>query len=290
MHWDAPHRRAAGFVIETVRARWTYSILGALTRDARLHPVELHRIIADANERDAPIVGMRNLHYDVIAAKVRQLSDEGLVMRCTPDMPHGARTTYEITRLGAGLVGRLEAGAEERLRFYRQLVRATRIRRGQPLDESISTLRGLREWHAVRLCTGMTLGLLGRRFSFGLMASALEPMGPSALADQINANMDAHGQMAGFRRLSAATCHKVLNSLMEQGAMARMVLPAPGHPPRVLYQPTDMGVALLRSMWPAAQWGVGVDGELFPIVASHWPRNGVRGVHGDCGGEGNSGV
>lgn len=275
MIWDAAHRRAAGFAVEILRPRWVFSILATLAEHAHLHPVDLLRLLSNANERNAPAVGMRELSYDMVTAKVRELHDDGLIVQCWPHKAHGARTTYELTRLGAALIEGLDDIGAWGAAHYERVVRATRARHGITGSAPIPPLPASDPAYAARLCKGMAIGLLGQRFAFAVLVGTQSPISPGALGDLINARIAADGRTSGFRPLGTNR-HEILNALMRSGLVARVVTPVPGRPPRVMYQHSTMGARLLGALWPVGHRLLEHDAELFRIVAARWPRSAVQ--------------
>jgi len=262
MQWDLAHHRGAAFPSLILRPVGVYPILTSLCQDPHLRPQDLKNYLAEANLADAPLVGMRDLS-EGISGLLRHLREQGLVVRCVYHGP-GSHTRYEITRLGAELVGALGPLTAWAMEDFGFLVAATRVRLGlPPLDGPVP--ESMREEHRA---TGMAIGLLAGMWSNPLMvyvdSAGCDGIGPLDLEARINADLEATaGPERVVRTLARPMLHDTLNRLVAKGLIVWQAV----EPPRVRYRLSPHGRGLMDAWWQIAdEWGIARIPELFPIV------------------------
>jgi DNA-binding HxlR family transcriptional regulator len=217
--------------------------------------------LTEANVADAPLVGMRDLS-EGISGILGHLRQQGLIVRCVGG-GRGVHTRYEITRLGAGLIGALRPVTDWAVADFDFVVAATRIRLGLPsLAEPAAA-----ELRQERSATGMAISLLTGLWTNVLMVyvdSAGEGgIGPLRLEDTVNTAIESStGKDHVARRLQHGTMHTTLNALVAKGLLERVV-----DPPRVRYLVSAHGRGLMDAWWQVADvWGIAHDAEMFQIM------------------------
>lgn len=271
MPWNAPHQRAAGLAVQVLRPVGVYAILTNLTEFPHLHPAEMTRLLLAADAADAPMTGARGFDLYGVSHRLAVLRACGLVDRCDRHQEPGHHASYEITRLGAGLIGSLSAVTDWGLDNYDLAIAAARARAGMAggLPAVDPVLR------RPRPATGMTLGLLDVRWSYALLMQVglARQRGVDLAAARVAINTMLAGVPETVRyELHRAAAHRVLRYLEDVGLVARLSASRFGRPARVLYYPTEAGSGLMKALWPVAEWGIGHDGELSAAVAltSSW--------------------
>lgn len=261
MHWDRAHHRGVGFPLYLLRPVGVYSILSSLCQNPHLRPADLMNRLTEANIADAPLVGMRDLSKG-ISGLLGQLRRQGLIVRCVGG-GRGTHTRYEVTRIGAGLIGALHPVTGWAMADFDFVVTATRVRLGlSPLEVPVDA--GL---CGERPATGMAISLLGNRWSNPIMvyvdSAGPDGIGPQDLEDTVNADIAASGgESRVVRTLQRATLHATLNRLVAKGLLERHP-----DPPRVRYLLTSHGRGLMDAWWQVADdFGIAHDEELFRIV------------------------
>lgn len=265
MKWDLEHHQGAAFPAHILRPLGVYSILTSLCRDPHLRPRDLMNRLTEANIASAPLVGMRDLS-EGISGLLKHLREQQLIVRCVYNGP-GTRTRYDITKLGAGLVGALGPLTVWAMDDFDFVVAASRVRfELPPLDEPIP--QGLREEHRA---TSLALGLLGAGMWSNPVMVYLDSAGPAGigpqdLEDAINADLAATaGRERVVRTLHRAMLHTTLNRLMAKGLVERRA----DEPPHVRYRLSNHGRGFMAAWWQIAEdWGIAHIPDLFPIVAA----------------------
>lgn len=262
MQWDLAHHRGAGFPLYLLRPVGVYSVLSNLCADPHLRPADLMNRLAEANTADAPLVGLRDLS-DGIGGLLGSLREQGLIVRSGYTGP-GSRTRYEVTDLGAGLVGALGPLTDWAMGDFGYVVAATRIRLGLPPLASPVPVELCRE----RPATGMAIGLLSHMWSSPVMvyvdSAGDEGIGPQHLEDAINADIAASsGAGRVVKTLRRPTLHATLNRLVAKGLVEHHAADWP----RVRYLLSSHGRGLMSAWWQVAEdFGIPHDEELFRIV------------------------
>lgn len=263
MIWDVPHHRGAGFPLMILRPTGVYSILANLYQEMHLRPVDLMNFLATANVADAPLVGMRDLSAGV-GDTLGDLQAAGLIVRCVGGH-HGGHTRYDLTKLGAGLIGAVAPITAWAMADFDFVVAATRVRLGlPPLNAPIPP--SLRK---ERSATGMAICLLSGQWANTVMvyvdSAGPAGIGPLRLEDTVNADINASaGKNRVVRTLHRGTLHRTLQRLMAKGLLERR-----RDPPRVRYLLTSHGRGLMDAWWQVAEgFGIAHDEELFRIVSA----------------------
>lgn len=263
MHWDMAHHRGAGFPLYLLRPVGVYSILSSLCQDPHLRPADLMNRLTAANVADAPLVGMRDLS-EGISGMLGHLRQQGLIVRCVGG-GRGTHTRYEVTRLGAGLIGALRPVTDWAMADFDFVVAVTRIRLGLPPLEGVVVA----ELRQERSATGMAISLLTGLWTNILMvyvdSAGEEGIGPLHLENVVNADIEASsGKDRLVRRLQHGTVHTTLKALVAKGLLERVE-----DPPRVRYLVSPHGRGLMDAWWQVAEtWGIAHDAELFSIMQS----------------------
>lgn len=272
MIWDVPHHRGAGFPLSILRPTGVYSILSSLYQDMHLRPVDLLRLLALANIREAPLMGVRDLSAG-IGGTLGDLTDAGLLVQCVGGH-HGGHTRYDLTRFGAQLIAALAPVSQWAMSDFDFVALATRSRLGLPpmVGRVPAALR--RE----RTATGMAISLLDGLWSTTVMvyvdSAGREGIGALRLEDTVNAAINASsGESRVERHLHRGTLYRTLHGLVAKGLLSRAE-----DAPRVRYLLTSHGRGLMDAWWQVADgFGIAHDAELFQIVqkASGWfPKSG----------------
>jgi len=268
MQWDLAHHQGAAFPSLILRPVGVYSVLTSLCRDPHLRPQDLKNRLMESNLADAPLVGMRDLS-EGISGLLGHLREQGLVARCVYNGP-GSHTRYEITKLGAELVGALGPLTAWAMEDFDFVVAATRVRLGlSSLDDSVPD--SLREEHRA---TGMAIGLLAGMWSNPLMvyvdSSGCDGIGPYDLETRVNVDLEATaGRERVVRTLTRATLYATLKRLVAKGLLERHA----DEPPWVRYRLSPHGRGLMDAWWQIAdEWGIARIPDLFPVVraTSSW--------------------
>lgn len=267
MFWDVPHHRGSGFPLHVLRPTGVFSILSSLYQNPHLRPADLANMLAAANTADAPLMGMRDLSGG-ISGLLSHLRNAGLVVRCAAP---GPRTRYDLTRLGAGLVGSLEPLTQWALAEFDFVAAATRVRMGLPplVGPVPPPIRHPRA--AAGMAVGLTDGLWTHTVLVYVDSAGPDGIGPLRLEDTVNAAIDASaGPDRVARHLQRPTLHSVLKHLVAMGLLERRE-----EPPRVPYRLSPQGRGLMDALWQVAEgWGIEHDAELFEIMrkSSGWFR------------------
>lgn len=269
MQWDLPHHQGAAFPSLILRQVGAYSILTSLCQDPHLRPKDLMNRLSEANISAEPLIGMRDLS-EGISGLLSSLRKQGLIVRCVY-AGLGSRTRYEITKLGAELVGALGPLTDWAMSDFDFVVAATRIRFDlPPLDGPVPEAD-----RDDQLATGMALGLLGGgMWSNPVMvyvdSAGPDGIGPQDLMDTINADLaKTAGRERVVRTLQKQALHKTLKRLVALD----LIEWAADDPPHVRYRLSPHGQGLMGAWWQIANdWGIGHIPELLPIViaASNW--------------------
>lgn len=267
MYWDLMHRRAAGFGVTVLRPVGVYSILAMLARLPHLHPSDICRLLTVADELDAPLVGARGFDLQSVSHRVAGLREAGLIVRCSGHGEPGRHTAYELTRLGAGLIGSLSEVTDWGMQHYALAVSAARSRAGMGPGSLAADVAG----RCSRRATGMALGMLDMRWAFAMLGQVriAGERGVESLPAQDAIN-EALGLLPERVRYSmnGTTRHTVLRYLEDAGLVVRWREPRFARPARVLFGTTPAGLSLMDSLWPLATWGVAHDVELTGVMAS----------------------
>lgn len=262
MIWDVPHHRGMGFPLTILRPVGVWSILSNLNEQMHLRPADLKSLLEQANEADAPLMGMRDLPGD-ISETLAALHDSGLVVRCVGGH-HGGHTRYDLTRFGAELVRAVWPLTAWAMADFDFVVAATRVRLGLPALDGPAP----RPRRPARPATGMAISLLSGLWSDTVMVyvdSARPPgIGALQLEDAVNAAIEASGGDGRVgRRLHLGSLYRTLHRLEAKGLLERRV-----EPPRTFYLLTGHGRGLMRAWWQVAEgFGIPHDEELFSIIA-----------------------
>lgn len=261
MIWDVPHHRGAGFPLSILRPTGVYSILSSLYQDMHLRPVDLMRLLALANIREAPLMGVRDLSAG-IGGTLGDLADAGLLVQCVGGH-HGGHTRYDLTRFGARLVAALAPVSQWAMSDFAFVASATRARLGLPplIGRAPAGLR------TERTATGMAIGLMDGLWSTTVMvyvdSAGCDGIGALRLEDTVNAAIDASsGESRVERHLHRGTLYRTLHGLVAKGLLTRVE-----DPPRVRYLVTPHGRGMMDAWWQVADgFGIKYDDELFRIV------------------------
>jgi DNA-binding HxlR family transcriptional regulator len=230
--WDVPHRRGAGFTLQVLHAGITYPVMALLHERPRMHPVEVARALAPGSP-------------DAFATShlLPTLRRCGLVRHGPGQSEPGVHAVYELTGLGAGMIGSLG-----------------------PLGDWAADRFGT---HDRTAATAAAIALFDRRFAFTLMcavhAAGRRGIEPGRAEESVNALMDSQPEPARYR-LRPSTRHPALNHLRDAELLRRRAAPAAGRPSRVLYSATGSGRALMDALWPVAEWALPHDGHLSACV------------------------
>lgn len=267
MTWDHRHRRTAGFAVTVLRPVGVYGILAMLSQTPHMHPVDMLRLLRAADAEDAPMVGSRGFDLPAVSHRVSSLRRAGLIVRCAGHAGLGGHAAYDLTRLGAGLVGSLSSSAVWGMRYWELAVAAARMRLGLP-ESSAAADSVVRE---PRRATGLALGMLDMRWAWAMLgevhvagAAGVE----SAVAQNlINAAVRALPEQARYV-MAASTRHAVLRYLEDAGLVVRWREPRFARPARVLLATTVAGAELMDALWPLAEWGVEHEKQLTEMMMS----------------------
>lgn len=266
MAWDIPHQRAAGLTVQVLRPVGVYAILANLFEFPHMHPTEICNVLTAADLRDAPLTGRRGFDLPGVSRRLGLLRSVGLIERCDESPDVGRRATYEVSRLGAGMIGSLESVADWGMEHYDLIVRAARIRRG--LDPAAVRIPAAQRRR--RPATGMSLGMFDMRWTYILLARIrIADGGVEASVAEADANRTLAGIPERVRhRLNRSTTHAVLGHLETVGLVGRHHERTSQRPPRVLFSATAAGAGLMDALWPTAEWGVPRDGLLAQAVGA----------------------
>lgn len=264
MRWDSAHHQGAAYPAHILRPVGVYSILTSLCRDMHLRPRDLANRLEEANIADAPLVGLRDLSKG-ISDVLKNLREQGLIVRCAYNGP-GSHTRYDITKLGAGLVGALGPVTAWAMSDFDFVVAAARVRVGlPPLDGPVPD--GLRQEHRA---TGMAIGLLsGTTWSNPVLvyvdSAGADGVGPQDIEDRLNADLRATtGRLRVEWTLQRPTLYATLRRLMAMGLVERLE-----DSPHVRYRLSSHGQGLMGAWWQVAEdWGIEHIDDLFPIMVA----------------------
>lgn len=267
MTWDAGHLRAAGFTLQILRPAGKLPILTALYRHPHLRPTDIARHLGATPEADAPLLGVAGIDLAAVSHRLGRLRGLGLAVRCAGTPEPGGRAAYEITRLGAGMVGSLEQARAWGVRHFDLAERAARER---ALMDSAAPAPGRSPQRRQALAAVLTLGMLDMRWSFSLLAQVR--IAGDAGVESGRAQEAVNVLISGFPEtvrhgLGDSTRHAVLRHLESSGLVFRRREPRLARPARVLYVATQAGAELMDALVPVARWGVPHDAELSSMMA-----------------------
>lgn len=234
MHWDVPHQRSCGFILQVLHFNTAYRIMAHLGDNPGTHTVEVARALSPSEPDTTAVTHCLSV-----------LRRTGLVSRNGTLSDLGTHAGYALTDFGAGLVMSLGSLAAWGMNHY-----------------------GIEDPHDAVLTGGF---LFGRRWSHSLMTAIVNagPAGiePGRAEAEVNELMAAIPEGVGHR-LHPQPRHAALNELLDNGLIVKRRAPVPRRPSRVLYSASPIGLSLMEALWPVAEWGIPYDARLSAFMTT----------------------